>query len=706
VNRILIGVTVSLAFAALACWLLHPLSTAPGTGLYDSSTFEGAHLGQPDVTLNAWILAWGSHALESGRLGGLFDANIFHPEPAALAYSEHLLGVLPIFAPLYWTTGKLVLSLNLWTVCTFVLSALAMYWVGLRWFESHAAAAVAAIVYAFAPARFHGLTHVQVLSIQYLPLLAYAIWATTRRHDTRTWLAITVLAWVQALSCYYLGYVGFVVAGVMAASALVARPGERLRGALFIASALLTAALLMVPVSLPYLELRGQGQIGDARVILEPWGYLRAQLFPAIPPPGPGTWGAWHAIPVLAAAGALLGLASTRYRVLTAGLGLLALLGCLLAMGPFASLFGLEIGWLHDLAARLVPGWSALRVYGRFTIAAWLALSLLAALPFARGVRWLGPHRIPLAFAAALLVASLAWSASRIEIRTLPPPDVVRDTMAYRWLAEHGEGDPVLEWPMQFGRVDSEHMYLSTLHWLPLVNGYSGHRPPSNELLASLAASLPDPAAARSLLQLNVARWLVVHLRRPGWGARPWQRLLEVRARERFKRGDLRIYELPFEKGKTSPLRQPTHEELTILGTPRRALRGRELEAEIDPLTREIESLGSNEWVALRVRNRSPVPWPALAAERDGLVGLTFRIRKPGEERFRPLRGFARLPADLGPGQRATLRARLYTPREQGDYELLPCLQQWGRPARRCFDAARMTLRVRPPVPASPESPR
>jgi hypothetical protein len=451
----------------------------------------------------------------------------------------------------------------------------------------------------------------------------------------------------------------------------------------------------MVPVSLPYLELRSQGQIGDARVIVEPWGYLRAQLFPDIP--GLGSWAAWRAIPVLAAAGALLGLSSARYRALTAALGLLVLLGCLLAMGPFASLLGWKISGLHDLAARLVPGWSALRVYGRFSIAAWLALSLLAALPFARGVRWLGPHRVSLAIVAVLLVASLAWSTSRIEIRTLPAPDTARNLTAYHWLAERDEGGPVLEWPMQFGRVDSEYMYLSTLHWLPLVNGYSGHRPPSNELLASLAACLPEPVAARSLVQLNVARWLVVHMRRPGWGVRAWQRLAEVGARLHVTHGDLRIYELPFEKGAPSPLRQQEQDETTIFGTSKSTLSGRHLEAEIVPLFREIDSFGGNEWVALRVRNASPVSWPALAAGRDGLVGLTFRNRRLGEKRYRPLRGFARLPADLAPGQSATLQARLYPPRERGDYELLPCLQQWGREARRCFHDARMTLRVRPP---------
>jgi len=38
-----------------------------------------------DPLLNAWILAWDASHL--GR--GLWNANIFHPHPLALAYSEH-----------------------------------------------------------------------------------------------------------------------------------------------------------------------------------------------------------------------------------------------------------------------------------------------------------------------------------------------------------------------------------------------------------------------------------------------------------------------------------------------------------------------------------------------------------------------------------------------------------------------------------------
>ena len=85
---------ILLAFVLATVWLLYPLSTSPGSSLYRASTFRGWFWNQPDITLNAWILAWGTHALSSGKPSGLFEANIFYPEPSALSFSEHMLGLL------------------------------------------------------------------------------------------------------------------------------------------------------------------------------------------------------------------------------------------------------------------------------------------------------------------------------------------------------------------------------------------------------------------------------------------------------------------------------------------------------------------------------------------------------------------------------------------------------------------------------------
>src|SRR5262245_62250641 len=93
-------VLAGLLFTLLALGLLWPLSAQVSRRLYDPNTFTGGFLAQGDVQLNSWILAWDAHAIGTGNVRGLFDANIFYPEPNALAYSEHMLGVLPVFAPL------------------------------------------------------------------------------------------------------------------------------------------------------------------------------------------------------------------------------------------------------------------------------------------------------------------------------------------------------------------------------------------------------------------------------------------------------------------------------------------------------------------------------------------------------------------------------------------------------------------------------
>src|SRR5919109_5046463 len=76
-----------------------------------------------DPLLNAWILAW--DATHLGR--GLWNANIFHPHPLALAYSEHLLPQAIQILPLYTLTKNPVLCYNVIFLSTFALSGLGMF---------------------------------------------------------------------------------------------------------------------------------------------------------------------------------------------------------------------------------------------------------------------------------------------------------------------------------------------------------------------------------------------------------------------------------------------------------------------------------------------------------------------------------------------------------------------------------------------------
>jgi hypothetical protein len=190
----------ALLFTLLALWLLWPLSAQMDRRLYDPNTFGAfAFVAQGDVQLTSWILAWDARSIGTGNLRGLFDANVLYPEPNALAYSEHMLGAQPVFAPLYWITGRLTLANNLFVLSTFILAGLAAYWTALRWLGSHAPALLVGGIYAFAPYRFNELAHEQLLTTQYLPILCYLLWNGAGSRPTQRWIAIAGLALLQSL---------------------------------------------------------------------------------------------------------------------------------------------------------------------------------------------------------------------------------------------------------------------------------------------------------------------------------------------------------------------------------------------------------------------------------------------------------------------------------------------------------------------------
>ncbi|MFM7737247.1 MAG: hypothetical protein ACKPBU_14865, partial [Alphaproteobacteria bacterium] len=102
-------VVLGIAWSVLAAWLLWPL---PAVWHH---SFGLVRRDEPlvvaDSYLIAWILAWDTHALAT-RPVGLFDAPIFFPLRSTLALSEHLLGLQPLFAPVWLATRNAVLGAN------------------------------------------------------------------------------------------------------------------------------------------------------------------------------------------------------------------------------------------------------------------------------------------------------------------------------------------------------------------------------------------------------------------------------------------------------------------------------------------------------------------------------------------------------------------------------------------------------------------
>src|SRR3954463_16069707 len=106
--------SVAVLFFCLTLIATYPIATAPGSLAFFTHS---------DAQLNMWIMAWDAHALRH-HARDLFDANIFYPEPRTLAYSETLLGYLPIFGPVLWLGGSPALANNAVLLFTFTVSGL------------------------------------------------------------------------------------------------------------------------------------------------------------------------------------------------------------------------------------------------------------------------------------------------------------------------------------------------------------------------------------------------------------------------------------------------------------------------------------------------------------------------------------------------------------------------------------------------------
>src|SRR5439155_1150492 len=126
-------------------------------------------------------------------------------------------------------------------------------------------------------------------------------------------------------------------------------------------------------------------------------------------------------------------------------------------------------------------------------------------------------RRLRVAAGALLALACVASAAPR-PAPVVAPHLAVHAPPLSRWLARQPRDGAVLEvpaWQVEgdiAGQLASgRYMVASTLHWHPLLNGYTAYPPPTAEFLAAAIRRLPDPEALAVLVDSVDVRWIVVH---------------------------------------------------------------------------------------------------------------------------------------------------------------------------------------------------
>ena len=458
-----------------------------------------------DSLFSIWRLAWIAHQLAADPLQ-LFHANIFHPEPDTLAYSDAILLLGALAAPLIWLGAHPVTVHNLLVLLSFVVSGVGMYAFVRGIGAAAPAAAVSAVSFAFQPYRFAHYSQLELLWAGGIPLALLALHRALARPTwtAGVWLGLCVA--LQALACLYYGV--YLVAA-LAILAPVLAWGLELRTLRMLWRPAVTAAAaagaLLLPYALPYV--RSQGDVGPRTIQdVAAWSptalsYTIAQngswLYPGVPigvDPFEGVLLPGATLVLCALVGLIAG-----PRRLAVAYALLALLAADLSLG----VNGVSYRYLFDAVWPM----QGLRVPARAFVIVSVALSTLAA--FGAGTWTSGRRRLIAAGGlAALCLAETASTPLDLATVSRVPPKI------YTWLAEQPPA-PLLEWPVPKPDAiaftdDARYMYFSIFHWQPLLNGYSGHHPDRYIRLLEQLRTFPD-AGSREAIRRSGARYLILH---------------------------------------------------------------------------------------------------------------------------------------------------------------------------------------------------
>lgn len=459
-----------------------------------------------DSYFSLWRLAWIANALTT-EPGRLFDGNIFHPERHTLAYSDAVLLEGAVALPFISAGVPVVYVYNGLVVGSFVACGLAMFLLARRLTGSWPAALLAGAAFAFAPFRFDHYQHLELLWSPWMPLAFWLAHRTVESGRVRDGIATGFVVALQVLSCIYycvfLSTVLVVFVIVMLAGRVTAP-----RALVAFACGGALAAVLTFPYMIPYWQARdvvGERNPGEASLhSAGPRHYFASLPENVVWGPLTGSLGRhekrlWPGLIVLGLVALALWPPVTRTTVAYA---LVLALAIDVSFGPK----GLSFDWLREYTVV----YRGLRAPARMGQVALLGFAALAAIGFVRLRIWLQSWRLPIGAAAAAVVLIafaeyLIAPRALVAVPTEPPP-------AYAWLRDQ-PGAVVAELPMPSRRTaplhEPEFQFLSTFHWRPLVNGYSGNWSLRQVQVLDRMEGFPDEDSIAALRELGVTHVLL-----------------------------------------------------------------------------------------------------------------------------------------------------------------------------------------------------
>ena len=471
-------------FAAAAIALVLVLLASAVT--WPMACSDGAR-DQADTLYNAWLLAWNNHALLSGM--NPLTPPIFLGQPDGAGRGDLLLAQSLAGAPLLGLGTTPIRAHNMLFVLSIAFAGWAVMLLARRmgadlWGGFFAGCACVCLPYF----QSH-LWHLQLASVG-LGVLALERSMAFLDHRSRGWWIPALILLQGAASLYQWMFTNLAMALILIWA--LAR-GLRKRPALLFGLAALGNAL-MAPLLTHHLSNAASWPVDqiasvDLMAFLSPW---ESSLLLGGARPGVvfGEVALWPGSAVVVGAAAALMASRLRRRIPAPWLlaGLTVFFGAL-SLGPTLVAMGRQLSPAPFRLLAMLPGMASIRLPARAGFFALLPLLVIAAIALR------GKPGLAIAAAIACLVEVLPRPLSMYEV---PRRD------EHRWVAENHPAsvvflplDPSLERPER----ECERLYGSTLHYTPMVNGYSTSLPEGYRETVEILNRWPE-SKADSLLDL------------------------------------------------------------------------------------------------------------------------------------------------------------------------------------------------------------
>lgn len=488
-----------LLFLGLTLWMTWPLAVNLRTAV--------AYPGDPLII--AWILDWDFFALLN-RPESLFDANVFHPAPLSLAFSDNLLGIAILFLPAYLAGAAPLTIHNLALISGFALAGYSASVLIRVLTGSMPAGIVGGIMYAFLSWRFTHLPHIHYHWTAWLALsLACLFWYARKPSWKRAALGGLLFLMNGLTNLHWLAFGSIALAASGLILLLRREYGLTFRAWLPYVVAIVIACLALFPVLLPYSQagklyaMRGDPQETlSFSATLEDWfvanpgaRFYGSRLGKASI--DPERWLFPGVLPLILASIGLIWLYREN-RTTFFVIGTWILLG-------FLGSLGLN-GFLHRTLFEYLEVFRGIRAPVRWAMIAYTGLAVAAGAGVIPVVRRIRP-------AAGMAVAGLLGGLLLVELQLSPIRWYLMDPVAppvYKWLAGAPFSGAILELPLD-PESQVEFMFRSTEHHRPILNGLSGFVPPLTRSLQALWGQTPIPDAFNKRLLTMGTSVIVIH---------------------------------------------------------------------------------------------------------------------------------------------------------------------------------------------------